>query len=321
MATPKIIIGAARLLMRLGAVWFALAAVGGCVVNRVAFYPQKLPETWRAARDGEEFWFDAGEGGAKMHGVVFRAAEPRGVVVFSHGNAENVEACQYDGMELRNRLGVTVVVWDFPGYGKSGGRPSPSTMLRAGRAAVAAAAELTGEAPERMVMMGRSIGGAVAVDSARHFNARGLVVLRGFASLRAMAARVAPFLPWSLMLAEPLDSEAKIAGFGGAAVIQHGTADRTVPFSHGERLFAAAREPKLFVVDQNGGHNDPESKEFFQQMEAFLVEHGALEPKREALEPKREAAEAPEAKDEAQETPEAKHETAETTEAREAPAR
>ncbi len=257
----------------LAVLWGVLFCVAGCLVNRVAFHPLRVDEGWRPAQ-GEEVFFEGEEG--RLHGVLLEAKEARAVVVYMHGNAGNIDDCQWLAREIREALGVTVFVWDYPGYGKSEGRPTPSGVLAAGRAAVKAVAERTGMAQGELVIWGRSIGGAVAVDAACHAGAKALVVESSFVSLKAMCERYFWLLPWGWILSEPMDSEAKIAGFAGPVCVAHGDEDGVIPFRFGERLFAAAREPKMFFAGKRRGHNDGWPREFYAELENFLVAQKAL---------------------------------------------
>jgi len=255
----------------LAGLWVALALLAGCLVNTLAFHPERLDESWRPAK-GEEFFFE--DNGTRLHGVLLRAEEPRAVVVHMNGNAGNVDMWQWVGWELRERLGVTVFVWDYPGFGKSEGRPTPASVMSAGRAAVRTASELTNTPTEEMIIIGRSLGGAVASGAACHANTRALVIENSFVSLRAMCERAFRWLPWGWILSEPMNSEKTITGFKGAVFVAHGVRDSIVPFEFGERLFKAANEPKEFFRG-NGDHNDEWPPKYYEALERFLLNGAA----------------------------------------------
>jgi len=250
----------------LAGLWLALALGAGCLVNRLAFHPQKLDASWRPSQ-GVEIFFE--DNGARLHGVLLVTPNPRAVVVHNHGNAGSLEDWQWEGWRIRDALNATVFVWDYPGFGKSEGRPTPASVLSAGRAAVRAVSEHTGVPTSEIIVMGRSIGSAVAIDAACHANARALVVECGFVSLRAMCERVFKWLPWGWILREPMDAEKRIADFNSPVFVAHGTRDSVVPYAFGKRLFEAANEPKQFF-SSNNDHNDEWSDRYYRELGKFL---------------------------------------------------
>jgi fermentation-respiration switch protein FrsA (DUF1100 family) len=128
-----------------------------------------------------------------------------------------------------------------------------------------------------IVLVGTSLGGAVAVDLAAADGARGLVLENTFTSLPDVAAEQLPLLPVRWLMRTRLDSRGKIGGYRGPLLQAHGDADRVVPFALGRQLFEAANEPKRFVRVEGGGHNDPPSRESLLALEQFLT---ALAPER-----------------------------------------
>ena len=252
----------------LAGLWLALALGAGRLVNRLAFHPEKLDASWRPAQ-GVEIFFD--DNGTRLHGVWLEAPGARAVVAHCHGNAGSLKDWQWEGWRIRDALNVSVLVWDYPGFGKSEGRPTPASVMSAGRAAVRAASEHAGVPENEIIVMGRSIGAAVATGAACHAGARALVLESGFTSLRAMCERVVKWLPWGWILSEPMDSEKSVAGFHGPVFVAHGTRDTVVPHAFGQRLFDAANEPKQFFSG-NGDHNDGWPDKYYRGLEKFLFE-------------------------------------------------
>ncbi len=105
-----------------------------------------------------------------------------------------------------------------------------------------------GITPQQVVLMGESIGGAVAVDLAAADGARGLILENTFTSIPDVAAFHFPWLPVRYLMHTQLDSAAKIGRYHGSLLQCHGDADTIVPFALGERLHAAACEPKQLIV-------------------------------------------------------------------------
>jgi fermentation-respiration switch protein FrsA (DUF1100 family) len=217
----------------------------------------------------EEAWFEA-PGGVKLHGWFAPAKDPRAVVLFCHGNGGNV-AVNRQAIDLfRDRLGASVLVFDYRGYGKSSGTPHEAGLFDDARAARRWLATRCGVEEGDIVLVGHSLGGGVAVDLAARDGARGLVLWSTFTSLPDVAAAHLPLVPVRPLMRTRLDSLAKIREYRGPLLQAHGDADRVVPYALGCRLFHAANEPKLFVAVPGGGHNDPPSPQFVAALDEFL---------------------------------------------------
>lgn len=236
----------------------------------LTFFPSKYPAgDWRP-RDlaFEDVSFPAADG-VKLHGWYVKHAAPRAAVLYHHGNAGNLS---YDAellQFLHDRLAVSVLEFDYRGYGKSEGAPTVEGALldaRAAREVLAKKEQLRGE---QIVLMGRSLGGAIAVDLAKD-GARGLILESTFTSLRDTAAVHYPAPLVALLVPSRLESLSSIAKYRDPLLISHGNADETVPFAHGEKLFAAALGPKTFVTIPGGNHNSPQSAEYYEKLDAFL---------------------------------------------------
>jgi fermentation-respiration switch protein FrsA (DUF1100 family) len=143
-------------------------------------------------------------------------------------------------------------------------------ILADARAARSWLARRTGIPESRIVIMGRSLGGAVAIDLAAKDGARALVVESTFTSAPELASALAPWLPLRYLMRTELNSIAKIKNYHGPFLESHGTDDRLVPYAMAQRLFAAANEPKRFVTIRGGGHNDPQSDEYYSVLKQFL---------------------------------------------------
>ena len=131
------------------------------------FHPVKYPNgNWKAARSPiEDAWFTADDG-TKLHGWFLPHSQPRAVVLFAHGNAGNVSHRLQTLRELHSRQQVSVLVFDYRGYGRSKGKPSETGLMQDARAARKWLANRAGVAERNIVLMGRSLGGGVMVDLA-----------------------------------------------------------------------------------------------------------------------------------------------------------
>jgi fermentation-respiration switch protein FrsA (DUF1100 family) len=165
---------------------------------------------------------------------------------------------------------VTVFAFDYRGYGRSEGTPSEQGVLADARAARRWLAEREGVAEQDIVLYGRSLGGGVAVDLAAKDSARALILESTFTSLPAVANDALPLWPGVIML-NRYNSLAKIGDYHGPLLMSHGDADEVIPIAQGERLFAAANEPKRFVRIAEADHNWSPPKYYVEQLDQFFL--------------------------------------------------
>lgn len=233
------------------------------------FFPAKYPEgDWeRDGVDKLDAWF-AAEDGVKLHGWYFPCAEPRAVVLYAHGNGGNVADWAPAALVLQQRLKCAVLLFDYHGYGRSEGVPSAQGIVLDGRAARAELARLAQIDPKQIVLLGRSLGGAVVTQLAAEAPARGLILESTFSSYRDVAAEHSGLA--ILISSDKLNSVAAVAKYRGPLLQSHGDADTIVPLELGRKLFAAAHEPKQFVTVPGGGHNDPPSDNYMHELDRFL---------------------------------------------------
>ncbi|MDZ4820250.1 MAG: alpha/beta hydrolase [Planctomycetota bacterium] len=208
--------------------------------------------------------------GTKLHGWYVPHPQPKAVVLFSHGNAGNVALWATVLKNLNERCGVSVLGYDYRGYGRSKGTPSEAGILADARAARAWLAKRSGVNEQQIVQMGRSLGGAVAVDLASTDGARGLIVESSFTSLPDVASGMAPWLPVRTVMQTKMNSLAKIKNYHGPLLQSHGSGDRLIPYEQGKKLFEAANQPKQFVEIPGRDHNDPQTEEYYVALKEFF---------------------------------------------------
>lgn len=195
----------------------------------------------------------------------------QGAAVYCHGNAGNLSHRAEGIFRWQQLLHQGVLIFDYPGYGRSTGRPSEVGCYAAGVAAYEWLVQSRGVAPERILLYGGSLGGAVAVELASRFTHRALVLVSAFTSIADMARLQFPWLPVRRVLRHRFDNLAKMGSCRGPVFMAHGTADRIVPFTQGQQLFAAAREPKEFFPMKDHDHQHAPGPEFYRRLSAFLA--------------------------------------------------
>lgn len=182
------------------------------------------------------------------------------VLLYLHGNGLNVGA-NVEHANRFHRLGLSVFLIDYRGYGKSQGDfPSESRVYEDAQLAWDYLVKQRGIKPSQIYIYGHSLGGAIAIDLAvRHPEAAGLIVEGSFTSARAMVdfqAGVYRVFPIDLLLTQRFDSIAKVDRLQMPVLFIHGSADTVVPTQMSKKLFDAAPEPKQFYIVPDGGHNN-----------------------------------------------------------------
>lgn len=237
------------------------------------FLPRRFPEgDWQPQGiDFEDAYFRSRDG-TKLHGWYVPHESPRAVVLFCNGQQGNL-TWQTPFLErLHNDVEVSLFTFDYRGYGRSEGKPTERGLFEDVRAAREWLSQRASVSAERIVVLGASLGGSIAVDLAAEEGARALVLLSTFTSVVDIAARRFPYLPVRLLLRTRLDSLSKIGRYHGPLFLCHGRMDDVIPFSMGERLFAAAGEPKQFVEIPGWGHDTPPPDLFYDRLREFLVQ-------------------------------------------------
>jgi fermentation-respiration switch protein FrsA (DUF1100 family) len=202
----------------------------------------------------------------------FIPADPaRGVVLFCHGNAGNISH-RLVSIQLLNELGLSVLIFDYRGYGQSTGKPTEKGTYRDADAAWAYLVEQRGIPAEHIILFGRSLGASIAADLATRQNAAGLILESGFTSVPDVAAKLYPWLPVRWFSRYQYDTRKKLANIHSPVLIAHSRDDEIILYSNGERLYEAANEPKQFL-QLRGGHNDGffvSGKDYIQGLDSFL---------------------------------------------------
>jgi len=208
--------------------------------------------------------------GDTVAGVFAETSGARLAVLFTHGNAEDVGLLS-DYVEAYRALGVSVLAVEYPGYGLSTGKPSEPGAYAAADAALAWLGE-RGFPPDKVVLHGRSLGGAVSVDVASRAAVAALILESTFTS----AFRV--MLPWAGIPGDRFTSLAKLPRVRCPVLVIHGTRDDVVPFAHGREIFdALPAERRTSWWVEGAGHNDllwVTGERYWQALAAFLAKVG-----------------------------------------------
>jgi fermentation-respiration switch protein FrsA (DUF1100 family) len=206
--------------------------------------------------DYEDAYIDTSDG-ERLHGWYVRAAEPRGMLLFFHGNAGNISH-RLESIAIFNRLGLDVLIIDYRGYGQSTGHPSEQGSYRDARAAWDYLMEVRHKKPAEVVVFGRSLGGAVgawlAAGLQAHEQPAAVIIESTFSSGADMARRLYPVYPARLLTRLKYPVIEFAARLQCPVLVVHSRDDEIIPFSMGEAIYAAAPQPKEFI-ELRGDHN------------------------------------------------------------------
>ncbi len=191
--------------------------------------------------------------GTTVHGWYLPGRENARTLLFLHGNAGNISH-RLDSLHLFHQLGLNVLIIDYSGFGRSGGKPGEQQTYEDARLAWRYLTDTRGVAPARIVIFGRSLGGGVATWLASRETPGGLILESSFTSVPALARKYYPIFPMRWLARIRYDNASRLPQVRCPVLIAHSRDDEIVPIEHGRALFALARDPKRFL-EMRGGHN------------------------------------------------------------------
>lgn len=182
--------------------------------------------------------------------VYFRKhPEAEFTLLYAHGNAEDIDYVKWLVDDLYE-LKLSILVYEYPGYGYSSGSPSEEGAYAAAEAAHDFLVNQENIPAKRIIAYGRSIGGGVATELAVRRPVGGLILESTFTSAPRVITRL-PLYPFA-----PFNNLKKISSVNTPLLIIHGTDDKLIGQWHSEKLLAEASEPKMHLWIENGNHND-----------------------------------------------------------------
>ena len=189
----------------------------------------------------------------RLHGWFVPYPESDRVLIVSHGNAGNISHRTSMLEFLHVEFEVSILAYDYRGYGKSDGEPSEEGIYSDVRGAYAYVRS-RGYSPTSIYLLGQSLGTAVAVDLAAEEPTAGLILEAPFTSVRDVARRLSLGLPVDLLIRAQYDSLSKIGRIHAPVAIVHARQDPVLPYSLGVRLFERANPPKRFFEVKSNLH-------------------------------------------------------------------
>jgi len=247
------------LLVSLAGIYVLLSVVLYLLQNRMVFLANMPGRALTATPGDAGFAYQdvsiTTSDGVRLHGWFVAANQAKATVLFLHGNAGNISH-RLDSIAIFRELGLDVFIIDYRGYGQSEGKPSEQGTYLDARAAWEYLVNDREIAPKKIVIFGRSLGGAVASWLAAQTTPGAVILESTFTSAPDMAHRLYPFLPVRLMTRLKYSVKENVKGLSSPLLVVHSRQDEVIPFDMGESIFAAAPEPKQMLVitgDHSGG--------------------------------------------------------------------
>ncbi|TAJ91377.1 alpha/beta hydrolase [bacterium] len=230
----------------------------GCLMEeKFIFYPSdKIDETPRdLGLVFDDIYFAAGDG-VRLNGWFVPHPGSPVTLLWFHGNTGNISHRLENIKLLHQKVKINVFIFDYRGYGRSGGRISEEGTYRDGESALRYLRTREDVDLKGIVFFGRSLGAAVAADLATREKCLALILETPFASIREMARVAFPFLPIGPLLRTRYETVEKVKKIKVPLFVLHGDKDEVVPLEQGKKVFEAAPQPKEFYTIRGAHHND-----------------------------------------------------------------
>ena len=217
-----------------------------------------IPLTIVSAMSRGEAWF--------MPPLKLAKGERRPVVIFFHGNGEVIDYLPQQAEGFRE-MGLGVLLVEYPGYGRSTGKPDEHSITATAVAAYDALLKREEIDPEKIIIFGRSLGGGAACALAARRPSAALILQSTFISTRPL---VRNYLVPGFLARDLFDNGKVVAGYKQPLLLFHGSSDTIIPAEHSRQLQHLAKGARL--IEFPCGHNDlpPDWGEFYRLIAAFL---------------------------------------------------
>ncbi|MFC2009805.1 alpha/beta hydrolase [Chloroflexota bacterium] len=246
---------AVRIVVIIACVYIIFAGYLFIFQSHYVYYPEPIlpADPNHIGLPFETILFDTRDG-LRLSGWFIPKEDSRGILLFCHGNAGNM-GHRLESIQLFSQLGLEVFIFDYRGYGESEGKPTEKGTYEDAEAAWQYLIKERQVDPDKVVIFGRSLGGAVASWVASKHTPGALILESTFTSIPDIAATIYPYLPVRLTLRFKYDTAEYLTEVNCPILVIHSRNDETMPFIHGQRLFETAAEPKEFL-ELTGTHNE-----------------------------------------------------------------
>jgi fermentation-respiration switch protein FrsA (DUF1100 family) len=193
------------------------------------------------------------------------------VLLYCHGNSGHVGQRGDRIRTWQEQVGASVLAFDYPGYGRSEGRPDEQGCYAATHAAYEWLRSEQGLSPDRLLLLGKSMGGAMAVELAGRESHHALLLHSAFTSLADVVQHHLRFLPVRWLFRGRFDNRSRMCAYRGPLFVAHGTADRVVPWAHGRELYEACPSSRKAFHALHGSPHAFMDQAYFERLTAFLA--------------------------------------------------
>lgn len=237
--------------------------------EKLLFFPVKLADDYQFTQfqNTEENYFDL-KHSVRLHCLEFRVQNPKGCVIYFHGNAGALDGWGIYAEDFRQR-GYDVWMPDYRGYGKSKGRISQRSFYRD---ALFIYEQVLKHFPEeKIILYGRSLGSGVACQLATKTRPQQLILETPYSSIVDMAKHTVPYFPVQWILRYPFRSDLNIKKINCPVHFFHGTADALIPYEQAQRLAKISGVPDVLTTIEGGTHNNlPDFEEYQMKLDELL---------------------------------------------------
>ena len=197
----------------------------------------------------------ASEDRTRLHGWYVPCLSARGVILFCHGNTGNISH-RLELLNILNRLHYDVFIFDYRGYGKSDGVPTELGTYQDASAAWNYLINEREKTAAQIVILGRSLGGAIAAWLAAKVDPRALILESSFRSMPLLASELYPYLPIKILTRLKYPTEQALVGVKCPLLIVHSVDDELIPFHHSQHLFDHFCGDTKELIRIRGRHDD-----------------------------------------------------------------
>jgi len=242
----------------------------------IVFFPERFleatPKDYRL-EPYEDVFFNALDG-TRLHGWFVDGPDNRAVLLWFHGNAGNISHRLHNLKKLHDALQIPIFIFDYREYGLSEGEISKAGTFSDAHGAFRYLIDTKGFQPSSILLFGRSLGTALAVDIASQKECLGVILEAAFTSTDDMMRRYFPFIPPVSASSVKYDSISLIDRIQVPVLFIHGQYDMTIPVSMGRQLYEKTLATKEFYEIPGADHNDTYlvgGTEYFAVWQKFLI--------------------------------------------------
>ena len=238
-------------------IFLSVLLINGCtfVINKMAFLPdtEDVLTANQLPSNVKEVFIET-EDRIKIQCYFIPNRSSDKILVYFHGNAGNI-CHRLSDLLIMNRLGINVLGISYRGYGKSEGKASEKGIYLDGQAALNHVTQKLGFSINNVIIFGRSIGTAVAINISQNINIGGLIIVSPLTSGEDIAS-ASGLIFASFWVGDLFNNIDRIDHVSCPVLVIHGTQDRVIPFQMGKRLYNKIKTKKRFVKIEGAGHNN-----------------------------------------------------------------